>query len=132
MTEAGFVVLESLANPAVRVRVADGQTVGGGPNQRPGHVADAVIDGIPEVEFISGTHARFFRRSGAWFLQNLTGTNWSSLNGQRIAGSEESVALEHGDTIYLTFCGFRVLLVGEAGQEEPPAAGPGQEPDRSP
>ncbi|WP_420098164.1 FHA domain-containing protein FhaB/FipA [Corynebacterium sp.] len=44
---------------------------------------------VLEDDFASGTHARLFRQSGTWLLEDLDSRNGSFLNGQRIDQPEQ-------------------------------------------
>lgn len=49
--------------------------------------------------YISSKHARFFVRSGKYYMQDLGSTNGSFINGGKVEG--EAVALSNGDRIHM-------------------------------
>lgn len=106
-------VLELSSNSSVRILVKDGQTVGrrdedseSGP--------DCWVYGIPndELGFISHLHAKFFKQADQWFVQNLSRTNYTVVNGRQFGPEQDGkmsdpVKIEDGDIIGLTFTKFR-------------------------
>ncbi len=94
-----------IEDPGVTFRVAEGQTVGRT------RKADVLLAGVPKLEWISGAHARFFRRGPQWFVQHIAVTNFIKVDGDTFRGDEE-VALHDGSVLVLSLTAFRVKLEG--------------------
>ena len=93
--------LELVENPATHFVIADGQTVGRTAK------SDVVLCGVPNLDWISGAHARFFRRGPQWYIQHIAETNFIKVDGETYKGQEE-VALYEGSTVVLSLTAFRV------------------------
>jgi hypothetical protein len=97
------VVLESVVDPKVCFTVLDGQTVGRG------DAADVVLAGVPDLDAISRTHARFSREGSRWFVQHVGETNFIRVDGVPHAGKEQ-VEIREGSVVALALTEFRVSL----------------------
>jgi ribosomal protein L40E len=95
--------LTLIENPALVFTVCEGQTVGRT------RKADVPLTGVPKLEWISGSHARFFRRGPQWFVQHIAQTNFIKVDGDTFRGNEE-VALHDGSVLVLSLTAFRVKL----------------------
>ncbi len=101
--DASFCVLELCDNPEVSFTVSDGQVVGRTDK------ADVVLEGVPNLEYISGRHARFLKRGEEWFVQHVGETNYIEVNGCRYVDREE-VAICDGASLVISMTPFRVVL----------------------
>ena len=99
--------LELVDDASMRFPVADGQTVGRTPK------ADVVLSGVPKLDWISGAHARLFRRGAQWYVQHIAQTNFIKVDGETYKGTEE-VALYDGSILVLSLTAFRVRIAGSA------------------
>lgn len=106
-TATACCVLELLDDPQVRFSVAEKQTIGRTDK------ADVVLCGVPKLDWISGAHARFFRRGEQWYVQHIGSTNFIKVDGQMYQGNEE-VALYDGSVLVLSLTPFRVHLTASA------------------
>lgn len=96
-------VLELLDDPGVRFAVAEGQTVGRTEK------ADIILQGVPKVEWISSTHAKFLCRGTQWYVQHIAQTNFIKVDGEMYRGHQE-VAIYDGSILVLSLTAFRVKL----------------------
>lgn len=64
--------------------------------------------------FLSRLHARFFRRDGDWWLEDLGSRNGTHLNDLRL---EEAAKVKTGDTVRVSGCVLRVGLGADADRE---------------
>ena len=94
-----FCVLESLENPQMRFQIGEGQTVGRGAQ------ADVKLTGIPNLEWVSRVHARFFRRGEQWFIQYLAQGNFIKVDGEEFSDDSE-IALHNGSLVSLSLTTF--------------------------
>lgn len=97
------VILELLDDPSVRFAVEEGQTVGRTEK------ADILLRGVPNLDWISGAHARFLRRGTQWYVQHIAQTNFIRVDGDQYRGQEE-VAVYDGSILVLSLTAFRVKL----------------------
>ena len=100
-------VLELLDDPRVRFAIQQGQTVGRTEK------ADVVLQDVPKLEWVSGAHAKFFRRGSQWYVQHIAETNFIRVDGELYRGQEE-VAIYDGTILVLSLTAFRVKLGEEA------------------
>ncbi len=98
-------VIELLEDPQVRFTVRPGQTVGRT------NKADIVLTGVPNLEWISGAHARFSKRGDQWYAQHIGQTNFIRVDGETYEGKEE-VAIYDNSVLLLSLSAFRVRLPG--------------------
>jgi hypothetical protein len=104
-TDPTVCVLELLENPAVHFTILDGQTIGR--NSK----ADVPLVGVPNVDYISGCHARLFRDGGQWLITHVGSTNFIKVDGEMYRGQEE-IPICDGSVIVLSLTTFRVNLAG--------------------
>jgi pSer/pThr/pTyr-binding forkhead associated (FHA) protein len=97
------VVLEVIDDPTIRFAVAEGQTIGRT------ETADIVLRGVPKLDWISGTHAKFLRRGEQWYVQHIAETNFIRVDGELYRGHQE-VAIYDGTILVLSLTAFRVKL----------------------
>lgn len=103
-------VLELVERPELRFTVADGQTVGASRDEQ--RRADVTLTGVPNLDYISSVHARFFKRGEQWFVQHSGSTNFIKVDGTKFEKREE-VPLHQDSVVVLSKTPFRVLLGGE-------------------
>lgn len=103
---ADGLVLELVDDPARRFRVGDKQSVGRNTK------ADVILADVPNAEWISGAHARFFRRGAQWYVQHVGHTNYIKVDGETFSGQEE-VPIHQDSVVVLSLTAFRVTF-GEA------------------
>jgi len=101
VTQPDEMRLELVDDPAIRFTVRDGQTVGRTEK------AAVILAGVPKSEWISGAHARFFRRGTQWYIQHIAETNYIKVDGETFRGREE-VAVYDGSIVVLSLTSFRI------------------------
>ena len=101
--------LELIERPGVRFAVLDGQSVGASREAQ----ADVTLRGVPDLEYISSVHARFFTRGTQWYVQHLGHTNFIKVDGMKFEKREE-VPLSEGSVLVLSKTAFHVVLTGGA------------------
>lgn len=99
-------VLELIDNPSISFVITAGQTVGRTEK------ADIILKGVPQFEWISGAHARFFKRTEQWFVQHVAETNFIKVQGETYEGQEQ-VAIYNNYILVLSLTSFRIKLPGE-------------------
>lgn len=96
-------VLALVDDPTICFTIREGQTVGR--TER----ADIILCGVPKLDWISSTHARFLRRGAQWYIQHVGHTNFIKVDGEQFDGQEE-VAIFDGSIVVLSLTAFRVTL----------------------
>lgn len=97
--------LELVEDSAISFKILDGQTVGRTAE------ADVELAAVPNSEWISSIHARFFRRGKQWYIQHLGDTNYIKVGEDTFRGHEE-IPLQSGQTITISLTVFRFVVVG--------------------
>ncbi len=97
------IILELLDDPSVRFAIGEGQSVGRTEK------ADVILSGVPKLDWISGAHAKFFRRGAQWYAQHIAQTNFIRVDGEQYHGQEE-VAIYDGSILVLSLTAFRVKI----------------------
>ena len=92
--------LQLVEDASVRFDIREGQSVGRTTD------ADVVLAGVPNQEWISGVHARFFRRGAQWYVQHLGDTNYIKVDGNIFRGHEE-VPVQDGAIVILSLTPFQ-------------------------
>lgn len=100
---SGACILEVLENPALAFTIRPGQTVGRAAK------ADVVLVGVPNLEYISRTHARFLHRGEQWFVQYVAEGNFIKVDGEEFT-SDDEVALYDGSIVVLSLTSFRIKI----------------------
>ena len=98
-------ILAYVPDPKLHMLIRHDQTVGR-------EEADVPVPQLPdEAEYknISRQHAKFVRRNGKWYVQNLSQMNWTMVNGKKVADEEEAPVAD-GDTVILTYSAFKVSV----------------------
>ncbi|HEY3377691.1 MAG TPA: FHA domain-containing protein [Armatimonadota bacterium] len=98
-------VLELLDAPNTRFALMPGQTIGRTEK------ADVVLCGIPDLDWISGAHAKLLRRGEQWYIQHIGSTNYIKVDGETYRGHEE-VAIYPDSIVLLSLTAFRVRMEG--------------------
>ena len=96
-------LLEVVEDPRLSFRVQDSQTVGRSDR------ADVALKGVPKADWISGVHARLFRREDQWYVQHLGQTNFIKVDGEQFKGREE-VPVYDGSILVLSLTAFRIKM----------------------
>ena len=91
--------LELLENPQIRFEIGDGQSVGRS------NRADVILKDVPQNEWISRVHARFFRRGEQWFAQYLAQGNFLKVDGEEFRDDSE-IALHDGSMVSFSMTTF--------------------------
>ncbi|HOF86837.1 MAG TPA: FHA domain-containing protein [Armatimonadota bacterium] len=103
--DAAACALELVENPEIHFTVLDGQTVGRN------HKADVALVGVPNLDYISGCHARLWRDGAQWLVTHLGSTNFIKVDGEMYKGQEE-VPIYDGSVLVLSLTTFRVKIAG--------------------
>jgi pSer/pThr/pTyr-binding forkhead associated (FHA) protein len=92
--------LECASQPGLTLEVRAGDIIG-----REGTVD---VSRLEDAEYMSRKHARFLKKQGKWFIENLSTKSFTYVNGKQVA-PDSDVEIKSGDRITLgtARCTFR-------------------------
>lgn len=104
-TVAPVCILALVSEPSIQFTVKTGECVGRT------SASEVVLHSVPDVDAISGRHARFWEHDGHWYVQHVGSTNFIRVDGFLYSGDEE-VAIYDGSIVVLSLTAFQVRLGG--------------------